>query len=117
MRGSLISIILAGVSLTSRKLRRSRRQSSATASYPLFWWVFASRHGHYVQPGGEAIRHSVTSLIPAAVLWPTENHVLADNSCAFLLQVCCTLGKAYDTLGRERDPCVYNSEPRQTGRQ
>jgi len=42
-------------------------ESSATASYPLFWWVFASRHGYYVQPGGGAIHHSVISLIPARV--------------------------------------------------
>jgi len=42
-------------------------ESSATASYLLFWWVFASRHGYYVQPGGGAIHHSVISLIPARV--------------------------------------------------
>ena len=42
-------------------------ESSTTASYPLFWWVFASRHGYYVQPGGGAIHHSVISLIPAPV--------------------------------------------------
>jgi len=67
IRGNLISAILAGVPLTSRKLHRCRRQSSATASYPLFWWVFASHHGYYVQPGGGAIHHSVISLIPAPV--------------------------------------------------
>jgi len=26
-------------------------ESSATASYPVLWRVFASRHGYYVQPG------------------------------------------------------------------
>ena len=61
IRGSLMSVVLAGVPLSSRKLHRSRRQSSATAPYPLFWWVFASRHGYYVLPRGGAIRHSVIS--------------------------------------------------------
>jgi hypothetical protein len=67
IRGSLISAILSGDPLTSRKLHRCRRQSSTTASYPLFWWVFASSHGYYVQPGGGAIHHSIISLIPAPV--------------------------------------------------
>jgi hypothetical protein len=116
IRGCLISVILAGVPLTSRKLHTSRRQSSAAASYPLFWWVLASRHGYYVLPGGGAIRHSVISLILVPVLCPTGNHVLADNTCAFQIQVCCTFGNAYNMLGRERDPCVYNSEPPQAGR-
>jgi hypothetical protein len=44
------------------------------------------------------------------------HHVFAGNSCALLIQVCCTVGNAYHTLGRERDPCVYNSEPHQAGR-
>jgi hypothetical protein len=42
-------------------------ESSATASYPLFRRVFASRHGYYVQTGDGAIRHSVISLILAPV--------------------------------------------------
>jgi len=68
IRGSLLSVILASVPLTSRKLRRSRRhKSSAAASYPIFRRVFASRHGYYVQPGEGAIRHSVISLILAPV--------------------------------------------------
>jgi len=58
IHGSLISVILAGVSLPSR-----RRQSSTTSSYPLFRRVFASRHGYYVQQGDRAIHHSVISLI------------------------------------------------------
>jgi hypothetical protein len=63
-------------------------ESSGTASYPLFRRVFASRHGYYVQPSDEAIRHSV--IYPSLLLlflWPTGNHVLADDSWAFLLQV------------------------------
>jgi hypothetical protein len=51
---------------------------------------------------------SATALHPSFQLlfmWPTKNHVLADESCEFLLQVCCSLGNVYDTLGRERDPC------------
>jgi len=63
IHGRFMSVVLVGSPLTSRKLHRSRRKSSATASYPLFWWVFASHHGYYVQPGGGAIRHSVISLI------------------------------------------------------
>jgi hypothetical protein len=61
----VVSMILAGVPLMSRKLHSSRRESSAAASYPLFWWVFTSRHGYYVLLGGGAIRHSVISLILA----------------------------------------------------
>ena len=115
--GSLISVILAGVPLTSRKLRRSRRQSHSL-----------QRHIPY---SGGCSRHvtdstfnraegpSATALYPSfqlLFLWPAGNHVLADDSCAFLLQVCCTVGNAYHTLGRKRDPRVYNSEPHQTGR-
>jgi len=98
IRGTFMSVILAGVPLTSRKWRCSRRQShppqrhipysggcsrhvtditfkratgpSATASYPLFWWVFASRHGYYVQAGDGAIHHSVISFILAPVSVP-----------------------------------------------
>jgi hypothetical protein len=74
--GSLISVILAAVPLTSRKLRCSRRQSSATASYPIFRRVFALRHGYYVQMGDLAIRHSVISLIlaPVSVTYRKSRH-------------------------------------------
>jgi len=92
---SAISVVPAGVRVTSPTLRcRWRRshprqpyirdssgsspnvaeitslqttESSATASYPLFWWVFGSRHGYDVQSGDGAIRHSVISLILASV--------------------------------------------------
>jgi hypothetical protein len=40
-----------------------KAESSAAASYPLFWWLFESRHRYHVLPGGGAIRHSVISLI------------------------------------------------------
>ena len=98
-RDTLISVVPAGVRVTSPTLRcRWRRshprqpyirdssgsspnvaditslqatESSATASYPLFWWVFASRHGYYFQPGGGAIHHSVISrnLAPVFVVY------------------------------------------------
>jgi hypothetical protein len=111
-------VILAGVPLTSRKLRRSRRQSHPPRRR-IPYSGGCSRHvtdSTFNRVAGP----SATALYPSFQLlfmWPTENHVLADDSCAFLLQVCCTLGNAYDTLGRERDPCVHNSEPHQTGRQ
>jgi hypothetical protein len=41
--------------------------SSAKASYPLFWQVFASCHRYYVQLDDGAIRHSVISFILAPV--------------------------------------------------
>ena len=94
-RDTHISVVPAGVRVTSPTLRcRWRRsnprqpyirdssgsspniaeitslqttESSATACYPLFWWVFASRHGYYVQPCGGAIHHSVIAVIPAPV--------------------------------------------------
>jgi len=47
-------------------------------------------------------------------LWPTGNHVLADDSFAFVPQVFRTVGNVYDTLGREWDSRVYNSEPHHT---
>jgi hypothetical protein len=118
IRGGLISVILMGVPLTSRKLRRCRQQSHAP-QLRIPYSDGCSRHvtdstfNWVAGPSATAIHPSFQLLF----LWPTGNHVLADDSCAFLLQVCCTLGSAYDTLGRERDPCVYNSEPHQTGRQ
>jgi hypothetical protein len=117
IRGSLISVILTGVPLTLRKWRCSRRQSHQP-----------QRH---IQHSGGCSRHvtditfnraagpSTTALYLSfqhLFLCPTGNHVLADDSCAFLLQVCCTVSNACDTLGRERDSRVYNSEPHYTGR-
>jgi len=68
IRGSLISVILVGVPLKSRKWHRSRRQSHPPQRlYPLFRRVFASRHGYYFQPGDGIICHSVISLILAPV--------------------------------------------------
>jgi hypothetical protein len=94
-RDNLISVIAAGVCVSSPTLRCCRRrghprqpyirdssgsspnvtemtsyqttESSATASYPLFQRVFASCHGYYIRPGDGAIRHSVISLILASV--------------------------------------------------
>ena len=89
-RDTLISVIPAGVRVTPPTWRCRRRrshprqphirdssgsssnvaettESSATASYPLFPRMFASRHGYYVQPGDGAIRHSAISLILAPV--------------------------------------------------
>ena len=117
IRGSLISVILAGVPLTLRKLRRSRRQSRPPQRR-IPYFDGCSRHVTditFIRATGP----SATALYPLfqlLYLWPTGNHVLADDSCPFLLQVCCTVGNAYDTLGRERDPRVYNSEPHHTGR-
>jgi hypothetical protein len=118
IRGSLIPVILAGVPLTSRKLRRSRRQGHP----PQPRIPYSGGCSRHVTDStfNRAVGPSATALHPShqlLFLWPTESHVLADDSCTFLLQVCCTLGNAYDTLGRERDPCVYNSEPHQTRRQ
>jgi hypothetical protein len=68
IRGSFISVILAGVSLTLRKLRRFRRQSHPPQlCVPYSGGCYTSRHGYYVQPGGGAICHSVISLIQAHV--------------------------------------------------
>ena len=107
IRGSLISMILAGVPLTSRKWRRSRRRIHPPQRRIVY--------------SGGCLRHVTditfkratgpyaTALYPSfylLFLWPTGNHVLADDSCAFLFQECCTVGNGYDTLGRERDPCV-----------
>jgi len=117
IRGGLISVILAGVPLTSRKWRCSRQQSHP----PQRRIPYSGGCSRYVTDitFNRATGPSATALYPSfwlLFLWPTGNHVLADDCCAFLLQVCCTVGNAYGTLGRERDPCVYNSEPHQTGR-
>jgi hypothetical protein len=140
-RDNLISVILAGVPLRSRKWRCSRRQShlpqrhipyssecsrhvmditfnratgpSATVLYPLFQRVFASRHGYYVQPGDGAICHSVISLILVSVSVTYRK----SRPCRRQLRVPTpSVRNAYDMLGREWDPCAYNSEPHQTGR-
>ena len=109
IRGSLISVILAGVPLTSRKLHRCRRQSHPPQLI-LVGVRVTSRilrsTGRRGQPPQRYISHSSTCFVAYRKSRP----------CAFLLQVCCGLGNAYDTLGRKRDPCVYNSEPHQTGR-
>jgi hypothetical protein len=137
-RDTLISVVPAGIHVTLPTLRYRRRRSHPRQPY------IRDSSGNYVVAddshppqrripySGGCSRHvtdstfnraagpSATALHPSfqlLFLWPTENHVLADDGCAFLLQVCCTLGNAYDTLGRERDPFVYNSEPHQTGRQ
>jgi len=114
---ALYSVILKGVPLTSRKWRRNRRQRHP----PQRRIPYSGRCSRHVTDitFNRATGPSATTLYPSfylLFLWPTGNHVLADDSCAFLLQVCCTVGNAYDTLGSERDPCVYNSEPHQTGR-
>jgi hypothetical protein len=101
IRGSLLSVILAGVPLTSRKLRRST-QRCIPYSGGCSRHVTDSTFNRATGPSTTALHPSFQLLF----LWPTENHALADDSCAFLFQVCYTLGNAYDTLGRERDPCV-----------
>jgi hypothetical protein len=112
---SAAGVILAGVSLTSRKWRRSRRQSHLPQRRILYFGA-CSRHVTDIT-FKRATGPSATALYPSfylLFLWPTGIHVLAHDSCAFLLQVCCTVGNAYDTPGCERDPCVYNSETHQT---
>jgi len=115
IRGSLISVILAGVPLTLQKLRCSRRQPQRHIPYP------GRCSGHVMDiTFNRATGPSTTALYPSfqlPFLWSTGNHVLAEDSCTFLLQVCSTVGNVYGTLGCERDPCVYNSEPHQKGRQ
>jgi hypothetical protein len=83
-RNNLISVILVGVLLRSRKWRCVRRQSHPPVSYPLFQWVFASRrvtsrHSYYVQPDDGAIRHSVISLIS---LIPAGVRVMSRTLCS-----------------------------------
>ena len=106
----------SGSSLKSRKLHRCRRQSHPP-QLRIPYSGGCSRHvmditfNRAAGPSTTALYLSFQHLF----LWPTGNHVLADDSCAFLLQVFRNLRNAYDTLGRERDPCVYNSEPHQAG--
>jgi hypothetical protein len=109
--------ILAGVPLTSRKWSRSRRHihtPQRRIPYPggcsphVTDITFNQTTGPYA-----------TALYPSfylLFLWPTGNHFLAYDSCTFLVQECCTVGNGYDTLWRERDSCVYNSEPHPTRR-
>jgi hypothetical protein len=138
-------MVPAGVRVTSPTSRYRRRRSHPLQPYirdsggssPNVAEITSSRRQSHpphrrIPYSGGCSRHvtvstfnraagpSTTALHPSVqllFLWPTENHVLADDSCAFLLQVCYTLGSAYDTLLRERDPRVYNSELHHTGRQ
>jgi hypothetical protein len=111
--GSLISAILAGVPLTLQKWRRSRRQPQRRIPYSggCSPHVMDITFNRATGPSTTALYTSFQLLF----LWPTGNHVLSDDSCAFLLQVCSTVGNASGTLWRERDPYVYNLEPHQTG--
>jgi hypothetical protein len=91
IRGSLISVILAEVRLTSRKLRRSRRQSHP----PQRRIPYSGGCSSHVTDitFNQATGPSTTALYPSfqlLFLWPTRNHALADDSCAFLLQVSVT---------------------------
>jgi hypothetical protein len=61
-------------------------ESSATASYPLFRRVFASRHGYYVQPGH-----------------PPQRYIPYSNSCFCDLQEITSLQK---TVARSYSKCV-----------
>jgi hypothetical protein len=112
VRGSIISVILEEVPLTSRKLHSSRRKIHPPQRR-IPYSGGCSRHATditFYQAAGP----SATALYPSFLLLflrPTGNHVLADDTCAFQNQVCCTLGNAYDTLGR-----VYNSELHLEGR-
>jgi len=85
IRDSVISVILAAVSVTSRKWRCGRRhfrvlkESSATALYPWFLLVLVWRH---------------------------RNDAVADDSFAFFLEVSCTKGNAQKTRRSERNAGV-----------
>jgi hypothetical protein len=117
IRGSPISAILAGVPLTLWKLHCCRRQSHPP-QLRILYSGGCSRHVTDIT-FNRAAGLSTTALYLSfqhLFLCPTGNNVLTSNSCAFLLQVCCTVGNVYDTLGREHDTCVYNSELHQTGR-
>jgi hypothetical protein len=92
IRGSLISVILAGVPLTSWKLCRSRQQSHPPQrrirySGGCLRHVTDSTFNWAAGPSATAIHPSFQILF----LWPTDNHVLAYDSCAFLLPKCVTL--------------------------
>jgi len=119
VRGSLISVILAGVPLTSRKWRCSRRQShppqrripySGWCSRHVTSWILrpTGRRGHPPQP---YIPHSRSCFCELQEITSLQTTVARSYSKCVALSVI-----AYDTLGRERDPCVYNSEPHETGR-
>ena len=70
IRGSLISVIIAGVPLTSRKWRRSRRHSHPPQRR-IPYSGGCSRHVTDItsNPGDGAIRHSVISLILSPVTY------------------------------------------------
>ena len=83
IRGSLISVILAGVPLTLRKWSHSRRQPQRSIPYS----SGGSRQVTDIT-FNRATGPSATALYPSSwlvLLWPTGNHVLADDSWAFLL--------------------------------
>jgi len=110
IRGSLISVILAGVPLTLQTWHRSRRQPpccipySGGCSHHVMDITFNWRQGH---PPQRYIPHSSScfcDLQEIASLQTTVAHSYC--KCVALLVM----------LGHEQDPCVYNSEPHQTGR-
>ena len=66
-------------------------ESSAKASYPLFWRVFASRHGYHVQPGDGAIRHSVISLYSSSCFCDLQEITSLQTTVARSYSTCVAL--------------------------
>jgi len=86
--------ILVGVHLASWSCRPSRRHSHPPRRR-IPYSGGCSRHVTDIT-FNRATGPSATALYPSfqfLFLWPTGNHVLADDSCVFLLQVCCIVGR------------------------
>ena len=99
-RGSVISVILAGV--TWRHWNDileddTCSESSATSSYPWFLQVLVWCHGNDVVADDTCPESSATALYPwflPVLMWRHENDVVAGDTCAFFLEVSCTMGNA-----------------------
>jgi hypothetical protein len=106
-RHSVISVILAGVSVTSRP------DSSATALYPWFMqvlddlWVLVSHHGNDVVADDTCPESSATALYPwvwQVLVWRHENDVAGDTRSYWKCRALWVMHKK--TPWSERNACV-----------
>ena len=108
-RHSVISVIRAGVSVTSSCSRRHLPRVIRGSVNPWFLQVLVSRHGNDVGADDTYPESSATALYQwflQVLVWRHENDVVAGDTCAFLLEVSCTMGNAWRTPWSERKACV-----------
>jgi hypothetical protein len=82
------------------------QDTSATALHPWFLRVLVWRHfvADDTFPYSSATALYLWFLL--VLVWPRGKDVVAGDTCAFLLEVSCTMSNAYRTPWSERNSCV-----------